>query len=428
VVAFSATDDPTQDWHLYSVEGNPNQLDQWTDYPMINFTKNDLFLTINLLKDNQSWKLGFIESLIWQMDKNTGFSGDELAIKRWDNIRFEGNPIRNLCPVESATFELNDDCYFLSNRNFDVTNDTFFVLKVDGSMNDTTSVLDVNFVKTNDIYGVPPTAGQFFGRLETNDSRVLEAFRFGDEIQFVGNTKNFSNNKAGIYHGIIPNINELNNAELNHIIGEDFEIGYPGITYTGDGLEERDAIISFNHTAKTRFPGMSAIYSVPDVGYSEIIEVKEGTGYVDMNGGSSIERWGDYFGTQRDFANPEEVWLSGYLGSPQRINIPYIARLARPQVTVGTDDIEVTTSVKLFPNPTYERVNVTLDIPQEVKMLKAVLTSIDGKVIDDIYYAAVFQYGESKFSFDVSNLKAGNYFVNIYFDGKFAKAEKIIKQ
>ena len=100
VVAFSQTKDPTGDWNIYEITGNPNEAEEWTDYPMISITKNDLFVTINLLKDDSSWQTGFLESIIWQMDKQSGYDGSELVITKWDDVNFNGKSIRNLCPLE----------------------------------------------------------------------------------------------------------------------------------------------------------------------------------------------------------------------------------------------------------------------------------------------------------------------------------------
>ena len=82
IVAFSQTDNPAGLWNVYGLPGNPNELDQWTDYPMISITNDHLYLTINLLKDDESWQLGFIETIIWQMDKSTGYDGIDLGVTK----------------------------------------------------------------------------------------------------------------------------------------------------------------------------------------------------------------------------------------------------------------------------------------------------------------------------------------------------------
>ncbi len=426
IVGFSATDDPTGDWHLYDITGNPNQTNEWTDYPMLSMTASDVFITINLLLDNSTWQAGFVETIIWQMDKLTAYNGEDLNLIRWDSIEIEGQNIRNLCPVESGDGQDLQEMHFVSNRNFAEENDTFFLVKVVGSvMDDDIDYIEMDYIISDTPYGVPPNAKQFFGFLQTNDARVLEAFILNNEIQFVGNTRNLDNNKAGIYHGIINDLNNPN-VELHHIIGEEVEIGYPGIIYAGDSEDDHDAIIAFNHSAKTVFPGMSALYSVPEQGYSDIIRVREGNSHVDLLA-SKIERWGDYYGTQRDF-DTNEFWISGFLGHTGDTNRPYTARLKKPEITVGTEDlkaVEIATSV--YPNPTNRsRVSVDINIPENADQIKLVLTDNQGQIVDKLYDEAVYKVGKVNFSFYTSDLVTGIYFVNIFLNNQHIKAEKII--
>ena len=406
VVAFSQTDDPTGNWNIYSLPGNPNGLDQWTDYPMISLTSDHMYLTINLLQDGQTWQAGFIETIIWQMDKNTGYDGLDLGVTRIDGITFGVQNIRNLCPAESATESLFDDVYFVSDRNFAVEADTFFLIKIDPNAGDPNDMVSINFVQSDTPYGNPPNATQKEGFLQTNDARVLEAFRLGDEIQFVGNTRNLDNNMAGIYHGIIEDVNNPQ-ITLNHIIGSDYELGYPGITYTGETSSDRDAIISFNHTSKTRNPGVSALYSIPGEGYSNIVQLGQGNNFVDMLNGE-LERWGDYLGTQRDYNDPQTVWVSGFIGIGAKINAPLICRIQRPEMPTNTEETQLTENIAtVFPNPLMDRTSIEFSIPDNVKTVKVTLYSIGGEMIDNIYSSNNAKKGKNSFAFDTSTLAQG---------------------
>jgi len=430
VVAFSQTKDPTGDWNIYEITGNPNEAEEWTDYPMISITKNDLFVTINLLKDDSSWQTGFLESIIWQMDKQSGYDGSELVITKWDDVNFNGKSIRNLCPLESATEELYDDIYFLSDRNFDVENDTFLLLNLKGHAGDTLSEMSVDYRLSNNPYGVPPNAVQFFGRLQTNDARVLEGFRLGNEIQFVGNTKNFEANKAGIFHGILRDITDATAIiELNHLLGEDYELGYPGITYTGEGGESANAILSFNHSSKTRFPGISACFYVDGIGYSDIVTVKEGKGYIDLISGT-IERWGDYFGTQRNYNNPSEVWISGFFGATNHSNSPFTALLLKPDNLVPTQDVTniEASSIKIFPTPSVNRVNIEFNLPAAQDNIDILLYDIQGRLVDELYHIFKAKKGRNLFSFDASSLASGNYTVVFNNQGNILFSKQIVIQ
>lgn len=428
ILVFSETGDPRGKWNFYSIGGNPNNLDQWTDYPMISLTKDEVIITINLLKDNETWQEGFIETIIWQINKAEGYNDEDLVIAKYDGVTFGGGNIRNLCPAESATEELYDDVYFVSSRNFSVENDTFFLVKLDPKAADPQAQLDIKFVLADQVYGAPPNAEQSVGELQTNDARVLEAFRLDDHMQFVGNTRNIDNNKCGIFHGVISDITDPDKVVLNHIIGDDYEIGYPGITYTGDGFFEEDAIINFNHSSKTKFPGVSALYSIPGTGYSDIIEVGAGKSYVDMFPANPIERWGDYSGSQRDYTNPVEVWICGYIGASNRQNAPWVGHLSKPSTPTSTNDVqpnEITTRV--YPIPTAERINIEFDIPGEASSIAVVLRDMRGNLIDQIFESDRLVRGSNRFSFNIQDLPSGSYIAEIQIDRKKVKSEIFIK-
>ena len=82
-------------------------------------------------------------------------------------------------------------------------------------------------------YGLPPYAKQANNHsFWTNDARPLGAVKIGDEIQFVGNSINHENGLAGIYHGIIEDVN--NPTLKGNVISDDvLEFGFPNIVAMG---------------------------------------------------------------------------------------------------------------------------------------------------------------------------------------------------
>jgi len=429
VVSFSDTNDPIGEWHAYVIPGNPNNDTTWTDYPMVTVTDTDIVLTINLLRDGESWQLGFEKTLIWQMDKAKGYAGVDLDnTVLWQDVTFGNASIRNLCPVGHATDVLPTKTYFVSDRNFDIENDTFLLVELTGGVNDPDAELIVDFVRSDIPYGVPPNAMQEEHELQTNDARVLEAFIIEDEIQFVGNTRNPNNNQCGIFHGVLTDLNGERDLHLEHIIGEDFEIGYPGITWMGDAPSDRDAIITFDHTAVNKYAGISAMYYNAEDGYSDIITVVDGEAPCTMNTNGTLERWGDYMGTQRDFANPDEMWVSGFWTLPNGRNYPWIAQLAKPKAMSSTSESADPVVTKVFPNPVAQRVSVEFTIPPAAKNVSVVLLNTAGKVIEKLINTTPHKTGLSRFSFDVSSLDKGIYFVEVRLDNQKSVTKKIVVQ
>ncbi|MCT4623215.1 MAG: hypothetical protein N4A46_06290, partial [Schleiferiaceae bacterium] len=159
-VCFSSSNDPTDPWHVYSLPGNPLNNNRWTDYPAISITDNDLFITGNLIVPGVSWQVGFDGSVIWQVKKEDGYNNaTQLSTTLYSQIKHEGKYTRNIHPIRGA-HGIAETQYFMSNRNFDVTNDTVFVMEMIGEQGDPNSQLIVNYGITDVAYGMPPNGQQ----------------------------------------------------------------------------------------------------------------------------------------------------------------------------------------------------------------------------------------------------------------------------
>ncbi|MCC5916088.1 MAG: hypothetical protein JJU02_02050, partial [Cryomorphaceae bacterium] len=250
VFAFSSTSNPLDDWHVYQIPGNPLNNNRWTDFPCLAITKDEVIYTANFIIPDVSWQAGFDGSMIWQLDKHAAFRGDDsLPARLWHDVRHDGKFIRNLHPVNGAT-GITDEVILLSNRNFDIENDTFFVVKLHGAMNDPDAFLDIKAVRSNTPYGLAPNGRQVntdpndpTDGLDINDSRVLGAFIESGNIQFVGNTVNPQTGFAAIYHGFIRDAG-TNPTITGHIIGHEVrDFGYPNIAWTGQQNNQPQSII-----------------------------------------------------------------------------------------------------------------------------------------------------------------------------------------
>ncbi len=336
IVAFSSTNNPKDTWNVYALPGNPLNSGRWTDFPAINITNNELFITGNLIVPGVSWQIGFDGSVIWQVDKNAGYNGEtNLGSKLYSDIRFGGKFIRNLHCVtgtESATAEQ----YFMSNRNFDVTNDTVFLLKINGTADDPNTKLEINYGLATPNYGVPPNARQAdtdttnaASGLQTNDGRVLGALTNGDWIQYVSTTMNPATGLAAIYHGRIENPADFSKTFVadGTILGDDsLDFGYPNLAFTGNEPCDDEVVIGFNFASPTNFPGYGFIYKENHGGFGAFTKVKKGEAFTDRQAGTA-ERWGDYFGIQRKYNEPGKVWMSGYfthLSNNRGVNATWI--------------------------------------------------------------------------------------------------------
>lgn len=418
VVAFSQTNDPTQDWNLYYLEGNPFNDGAWTDFPMIAITKQDFFVTVNHIhSDSASWQTGFMQSVIWQVQKSEGYSGNTITSKVHSNIKYNNKNIRNLMPVKGGFDIKSEEMYFVSNRNFDYTNDTFFLVHIPQSLSSNTNVgYTTEAVLANNTYGLPPNARQTNSTfLQTNDARPLSGFIENGIIHFVGNTVDAATNLASIYHAKL-NLTNINTVvDLNILSDTIIEYGYPNISFTGFSHFDEQAIISFNHTSLDSFPGMSAIFYDVNDGYSSRLHLKSGDTFVNLISGNN-ERWGDYSGSQKRYNKHGEVWVSGFVGKYLTSGInrnrheTYVYKLNTPDSTYTAITPSLTNTSKIYPNPVnYENVFIDFE-SNSTQNITFFIYTLDGKLIDKIFTGQV-KKGKNTLTISTQNLISGTYLI-----------------
>lgn len=335
MVAFSNTNNPRDSWNVYTLPGNPLNNNRWTDFPAIAITDNALLITANLIIPDVSWQEGFDGSVIWQMNLDEGFAGaQQVDTRLFTDIRYGSRFIRNLHPVQGALGAASERV-LLSNRNFDVQNDTVFVLRVI-ALSDTTDSLDIRAIRSSLPYGVPPNGRQSdtdpndpTGGLQTNDARVLGAVLYDNRIQYVANCVQPETGLSCIYHGFVEDVAGNTSIRGRYISDPVLDFGYPNIALTGNEDCDSEVLIGFNYTATDSFPGVACVYFSNDSLYSPLQIIKTGENYINRLP-DEYERWGDYFGLQRWYNEPGKAVLSGYYALPNRNNSTWFATLASP--------------------------------------------------------------------------------------------------
>lgn len=349
IMCFSSTNNPADPWYVYELPGNPLNNERWTDFPCLSITSDKVYYTANLIIPNVSWQVGFDGSIIWEMDKNAAYAGeDDIQATLYHDIKFEDRFVRNLHPVNGADGTASE-LILLSNRNFDIVNDTvFFVSLKDGE-------IDVQALTTDLPYGVPPngrqsdtdTADATMG-LQTNDARVLGAILFDDELQFVANSVNPNTGNAAIYHG---KITWADGFEVKgSLIADDVrDFAYPNIAWSGNETCDREVIINFLYSAPDIFPGSAVVYCDNEGNYSDVKTIKEGENIVDRLPGG-YERWGDYTGLQRRFDKPGSVYSFTYHALADKRNVGFGVEILSPDSTAMQVQLELTNEAQVCGN------------------------------------------------------------------------------
>ncbi|MCF8254003.1 MAG: T9SS type A sorting domain-containing protein [Bacteroidia bacterium] len=429
IIAFSTSGDPSKTWNLYQLPGNITGDSSWSDYPIISLSKDELFITVNRLKDNTFWKNGFLESYIWQVDKNKGFAGDSLPQKIYNNIQFNGKSVWSICPVKGGSQLYGPEMYFLSHRPSDLTNDTVFVHYITNTIASGNAELGMRVLKNPVSYGLQPNALMPNGKkLQTNDARVLSAMYEGGVIYYVGNTIDPQRFSPGVYFGRIHEIwTSTPRLEGTIIASDTLDFGYPSIAYVGSGENgDHSSMITFSHVSDKQFPGTSVVYVDRNFNISEPVFVKKGEGNIQLIG-DTVERWGDYTGIQRKYNELGVAWLSGSWGTAQGQNRTWIGRVQTNDLTSGLNQTNETISTgKVYPNPSSEQVTFEFEMKTK-KLLGVELRSIDGKTTQ-LLVKDWAKPGLNQVRLDISTLNSGMYFVNLLSDEGIEHTFKFVVQ
>ncbi len=434
-VAFSSTNDPLGDWNVYMLVGDALNTGHWTDYPAISITEDDLFVTGNLLLNGVSWQLGFYQSIIWQIDKNTGYNGaDSLSFNLWSEFKDDSIYARNIHPVRGARELQKKRQYFLSNKNFSLESDTMYLVKIEENQLSSNASASMKRMILPDHYFLSPNGQQYNGQeLATNDSRVLGGIIDKYWIQFVNHSMDTSTGTCGIYHGKIYNYwSDSLVVEGNIISDTVIDYGYPNIASTAIDVNETECIIGFNYSSVVDTNGVSCIYYKDDE-YSSLKKLHRGDKAIDRLS-SNVERWGDYSGIQRKYDEPCKVWISGMYGK-FGANGSWISSVAvsdtcrdayQPPIIPEFIHDPSFSERNLFPNPSRELTYFDF-ITEKDMILKVGLYNAQGEKLN-ILYDGLVNEGQNRLSFNISHLSIGVYILLIKNGETILFSEKLIKK
>jgi hypothetical protein len=438
LVGFSKTNDPAGAWNFYKLNGNSFNDSTWSDYPIISVSNNDLFITFNQVKDNVHWSVGFKQSVIWQIDKNTGYKGDSLKYDLWSDIKHNGVFLRNICPAKYQTNDLKEKMYFLSVKNVSFSNDTIFLLEITNSYKSKSAKLNQTILKSPIKYGFPPNALQkknSFGitqQLMTNDARVLTAIYENDHIHFGSNSINPKFQNAAVFLGSILNVSKNPKVEAKLLSDEDLEFGYPSMSHIGLENRPRQVLYTFSHCFTDSFPGTSMVYQNAKGEFSKIVSVKNGNNRIDMVS-DSIERWGDYTNIQKVYNQPNVAFLTGSFGGPLGNSftrmLSWVSKVRVEDTTTLSSSVsnvlKESQQIQIAPNPAKNVLSFQFEL-QETQILSFEIWNLEGKKIYHIYNQKAFQ-GQNNFQIQIDQMPAGNYFLKINGNNGFEFSERFNK-
>lgn len=398
VVGFSSSNDPSKPWYVYKVPGTPIQDSVWSDYPIVSQTKEDMFFTVNLLHNGSSWEEGFVEAVIWQINKDDGFKGDTIHKNFFHNIKYEGVSIWSICAIQNGPMPNGIDNYFLSVRPYSQKNDTVFVHRITNTQKSGLANYELGIFKSPLKYGFPSSALQpdTAFRLRTNDARVLSGIRIGSQVHYFQNCMNFKTLQAHIMHGAIYNLTLPSGANVTGspwqssallkaqlFTHDTLDFGYPAVAAAGKepsletDVQDPSMVVTSVYSGSNSFPGTGVFYINRYGEYSQYQSIKKGQSIIAYTFIKPKEqRWGDYEGIQAKFNEKGIFYLVGSWGKQKNMHA-FVARV-KIEDTVYDNPIE---RIRIFPVPSTQNVNIEFQVNQE-SQIEGYIYTIDGKLID----------------------------------------------
>lgn len=400
IVCFSASNDPTGNWNIYLFDGEilPGN---WTDYPQIGLSSEELFITGNIFIDMQGGGSG---TNIWQIDKSDGYAGNNLTSREhYVPGEFSFRPVQGALTLYGPNF------YFLYNVSFGPSR-VIYMREMSNTIANNGALSSRYNLQLDIPYNIPPNVAQpnTIRELITSDNRVRDAYFENGRIDFVMNTE--VGGRAAIYHGFGEVAGPFSSFTGREIVHPSRDVAYPSLAYGGlQGPNGENAtLIMANHSSSATFPGNGCWFVDGDGTVSDYQDCFNGVS--DVGNGNDPWRWGDYSGFAERTNNPGEAWMAGSYGGVGKVSPTYITQLFAPGTVDRDEDIEPEpVSLSVYPNPTTDLIRFDFEVP-EYEIYRVSIRDIQGRQLDLVLEDAL-RPGEAMLTFNTAHLSNGLYFV-----------------
>lgn len=421
IVCFSKTNNPQNGWWTYKLTGNPLNNNCWFDYPALGVSNNEIYVTGNLFVTNGA----FNQAIVYQIPKAAGYAGNSLNWQYWSNLSSTPYDAFTLVPASYGhQGNYGPGIYLVSNKSggdnrirlWDLTDDMSGSPQLNSYTINTTS------------YSPSPDASQLgtTDKLDNGDCRIQNAFYLNGIVHFVFHS-DIGSGWNGINYNRLTVSNSTNQSSTFGLSGS-FDYSYPAVIPFSTTTTDKSVMIAFLRSSSSTYPQVRVVNCDNNMQWSSSTLVKAGETYVNILTGD--ERWGDYAGISRkhNSATPR-IWLAGCYGAnivSQSVYNTWKTWVAEVYgtPTTGLDNIFSNTNFTMFPNPTYDLINIYFTAEQSEKTIIEII-DLQGKVVK-LLYNDTPKIGENKLTFNKGALSKGTYFVNIITSSKILKNEKII--
>jgi hypothetical protein len=327
LIGFSISSDPLDGWNFYKLSGNPlNKLNHWFDYPKVGISQDGLFISGNIFIGSNG---GLAQTVLYQIDKNLGYSGQQIKYRVWYDIA--DKPF-TIMPVNYAFNNTYGKGVYLLSTTWQVNADYIKMYDITGDIYNNSSMMNFYKVQTTP-YNFFADAVQLNRPIDNGDIRMQDAILCNNKIYFAftsGNDRKFSRVNFNIL-----DIQTLQNRST--LIGDNanYSYAYPSLNIFSEENESTTVLLQYNATSNQSYPEIRCKTCDDNFNCSQELVVKAGESII-----NNFDRWGDYSGIAKNHTNKNQLWLSSSYGKNDRRQT-YIANIvASNQPSVPTDSLK----------------------------------------------------------------------------------------
>jgi len=388
IIGFSKSNNPMDGWNFYKLSGNPlNKPNHWFDYPKMGISKDGLFISGNIFIDRND---GLAQTVVYQIDKDLGFAGQQLKYRVWYDIA--DNPF-TIMPVNYAYNNTYGNGIYLLSTTWQQNANYFKLYDITGDIYDSGAGMNFYKVKTTP-YNFFAGAVQLNQSIDNGDIRIQDAVLSGKKIYFVftsGNERNFSRINFNILY-----VSNLQNK--SSFIGDkpNYSYAYPSLHFFSEENESPIVLIQYNGTSNQSYPDIRCITCDDNFNCSQEVVVKAGESTI-----NNFDRWGDYTGVSKNQNNKHQLWLSSSYGKNNRRQT-YIAKI-------------IPFNQPLIPNDSLLNIQLTstTSIMFNLNGAKEIQVLLKTAGTTSIIFEGIAEKGENVFEIFTGDLKKGDYTIEI---------------
>lgn len=413
LVFFSQTNNPNDGWNYYKLTGNPLNDNSAFDYPKLAISNNECYISGNLYANGN-----YNQSLLYQINKNSGYSGGELQWQYWYNI--DGNPF-TLCPVSFGQGDTyGPGVYMVATGSGGGSTIKFYDLTNDIGQNPSFNYFEINTTSYSPAANCPQLGSSC--NLNNGDCRALSGFYLDGKVHFV-----FHSDVGNGWNGINYNRLDLNtgvNTSSTFGIPGTVDYTYPSVVSFANSPTDHSVMIGFGAVSSNIYPEVRVVNCDNNMNWSTSTLVKAGESYSCYTNPNQ-ERWGDYTGTTRKHnSQSPSIWMNGMYGTTNNNWNTWISEIHAGAGNSIDEPINTNTSLNVYPNPVVETFKVEF-ASRERENIIIDIVNLNGKIIKELYRGKS-TVGINMFSFNKANLSIGTYVLRIKSNNQIISHEKII--